>query len=318
MKRPNNKTLFTAVVFTLLFFFNFNNLFGQAYTYIPLADSNAVWSEYFQRIPVEATTFSCSERFVITGEDTLHNGKVYKKLFVFYDKEYTPTNMRFLGGIREDSLKRVYYFGDTIHIEKPYYPNLKPEMLLYDFSLNVGDSIDDIDNSNTRMYVTAVDTIELGGYKRRRLSFLRMQDQLQWIEGIGSTTGLLFQNKAAKLGYAGNRNTLLCFRQNGLSVYFSPFATDCFPFTGLKENSVAETNIFPNPITNQFSISVKTSTIKNIKLYNITGQLVLEQNSSTILQNQVTINASFLETGLYNCVVELANGSASTQRIVKE
>ncbi len=317
MKRPNNKILFTALVFTLLFFFNFNNLFGQAYTYIPLADSNAVWSEYFQRIPLEALTFSCSERFVVTGEDTLHNGKVYKKLFVFYDKDYTPANMHFLGGIREDSLKRVYYFGDTIHIEKPYFPNLKPEMLLYDFSLNVGDSLF-TDNSNTYMHVTAVDTIELGGYKRRRLSFLKLQDRLEWIEGIGSTTGLLFQNKFAKPGYAGNRNLLLCFRQNGLTVYFSPFATDCFPFTGLQENSVAQAIIFPNPITNQFSISVKTSTIKTVKLYNITGQLVLEQTSSTIQQNQVIIDASFLKTGLYNCFVELANGSTSTQRIVKE
>lgn len=317
MKHLRYKLLLQATLF-LVFGFGHNNLCAQEYKYIPLADSNAVWSEYFQRIPVEALTFSCSERFVITGEDTLHNGKIYKKLFVFYDKEYTPNNMRFLGGIREDSLKRVYYFGDTIHIEKPYLPNLKPEMLLYDFSLNVGDSIDDIDNSNTRMYVTSVDTIELGGYKRRRFSFSKMQDRLQWIEGIGSTTGLLFQNKFAKLGYAGNRNTLLCFRQNGLTVYFSPFATDCFPFTGLSENEAAQANLFPNPTTNQFTISVTTSTIKTVKIYSLTGQLVLENNLSNTHQNQINIDASLLKTGLYQCVIELANGQSSTQRLVKE
>lgn len=292
---------------------------GQTnYKYTPLADSNAVWSEYFERIPVEATTFSCSERFVITGEDTLHNGKVYKKLFVFYDKEYTPSNMRFLGGIREDSLKRVYYFGDTIHIEKPYFPNLKPEMLLYDFSLNVGDSIDDIDNSNTRMRVTVVDTIELGGYKRRRLSFSKMQDQLQWIEGIGSTTGLLFQNKFAKPGYAGNRNQLLCFRQNGETVYFAPNATDCFPFTGVKENESSWSTIFPNPTSQSFNVNVKNSSIKAVKLYNITGQLVWQQSVFSSNQNDLTIDASGLKNGLYQCVIELTNGSTSTQKLVKQ
>ena len=45
---------------------------------------------------------------------------------------------------------------------------------------------------------------------------------------------------------------------------------------------------------------------------------MLENNLTNTHQNQINIDASILKTGLYQCVVELANGQSSTQRLVKE
>lgn len=56
---------------------------------------------------------------------------------------------------------------------------------LYDFSLGVGDTFD---NGVVRLTVTAVDTAFVEGYERR---ILTMDSGEQWIDGIGSTRGLL-------------------------------------------------------------------------------------------------------------------------------
>jgi hypothetical protein len=45
---------------------------------------------------------------------------------------------------------------------------------------------------------------------------------------------------------------------------------------------------------------------------------VLEQNLLNTPQNQSNIDVSLLKIGLYQCVVELANGSTSAQRLIKE
>ena len=56
---------------------------------------------------------------------------------------------------------------------------------LYDFSLGVGDTFD---NGVVHLTVTAVDTAFIEGYERR---ILTMDSGEQWIDGIGSTRGLL-------------------------------------------------------------------------------------------------------------------------------
>lgn len=56
---------------------------------------------------------------------------------------------------------------------------------LYDFGLDVGDVFD---NGVVRLEVTAVDTAFFEGYERR---ILTMDSGEQWIDGIGSTRGLL-------------------------------------------------------------------------------------------------------------------------------
>jgi hypothetical protein len=116
--------------------------FSQEYQYVPFPDSGAIWSEVYYpetdgNVPSSESIF---ERFALSGEDTIMNEKLYKKLFIFYDSVFNKNKASCVGGIREDSLKRIYYCGSIIHDCKPMVTEYS-EILLYDFSLNLGDSL---------------------------------------------------------------------------------------------------------------------------------------------------------------------------------
>lgn len=118
---------------------------------------------------------------------------------------------------------------------------------------------------------------------------------------------------------------LTCYTNDSLNIsYKHPiYIANNYPCTfttGVLEANFTQqgATIFPNPTNQFFTVSVNNSSIKLVKLYNITGQLVLEQNLLNTHQSQINIDASSLKTGLYNCVVELANGSTASQRLIKE
>jgi hypothetical protein len=118
---------------------------------------------------------------------------------------------------------------------------------------------------------------------------------------------------------------LTCFTNDSLSFnYKHPVYIEnnysCSYTTGLREQTQLNKifQLYPNPTNTELTIFTTNSSIKTVKIYNLTGQLVLEQNLLNTPQNQSNIDVSLLKIGLYQCVVELANGSTSAQRLIKE
>ncbi|MBW7846040.1 MAG: T9SS type A sorting domain-containing protein, partial [Bacteroidia bacterium] len=90
---------------------------------------------------------------------------------------------------------------------------------------------------------------------------------------------------------------------------------------GISESILEQNNallLFPNPAINKLSLQVSNSAIKAIKIYTITGQQVFEKQAALNNQTECTIDVSQLHFGLYQCVVELNNGSTITKRWIKE
>lgn len=71
-------------------------------------------------------------------------------------------------------------------------------------------------------------------------------------------------------------------------------------------------NFYPNPVKDELNITSK-SEIKNISIYNVSGQRVFVSRS-----NSNKINTSALSTGVYMVKAELANGQIETFKIVKK
>ena len=305
---------------------------AQQYTYKPFPTNNAIWSEKYLKWNTTNQNYDVYyNKFALTGEDTLMHNKVYKKLYYFTRNTFIKDSAICFGGLREDSLKRVYYIGFTdAQSITPTPVSLNQEKLLYDFSLNVGDKLYNIIDSS--IMVASIDTVLIGGIYRKQFSFMqyftdsinqhRLLNTLKWVEGIGCINNGLYYFSLDEfiVGGEDDDNRLLCFTQHNQSVYIAPNVKNCFPITGidimLKPTSYAQ--IFPNPTISNFTVSSINSTIKCVKIINLTGQLVLENNLSNLHQNQINIDASLLKTGLYQCVIELANGQSSTQRLVKE
>lgn len=207
------------------------------------------------------------------------NNQSYTKLYVFHDSVFNKSTATCIGGIREDSLRRIYYNGIGLH---RYKPNLEcadenNEIKLFDFGLQVGDtiwSLNSLDATNG-LIVYSIDTVLLGNSLRRKINFANPSLDLfwgfSWIEGIGSTRGLLYVSDSTPMSYL---NHLVCFMQNDKTIFLSEFYNDCSPAsTGVEEQVFKnEVSLFPNPVTNsEVKFSFKGLTVESISIYNEYG-----------------------------------------------
>lgn len=186
-----------------------------AQTYHPF-DTASVWiieNEYTSAVlPYFTTTYG-----LFISSDTIINAKTYKKVKTRgawssgtgiinmggqVGTTYTnnlDTISTVIGAIREDSLKRVYYYNINANSHYSYIFPIGQEVLLYDFGKTVGDSILQYFGTgtpdSTYMHITAIDSIQLYDStfrKRFHLSGIVPNENppyntlfYYWVEGIG-------------------------------------------------------------------------------------------------------------------------------------
>ncbi len=85
----------------------------------------------------------------------------------------------------------------------------------------------------------------------------------------------------------------------------------CQDLLGTGDLEMEEFAFFPNPVRNELNISSK-SDLRNISVYNLSGQLVLNSKSTS-----KKLDTSSLSAGIYLVKVELKNGQTETFKIVK-
>lgn len=110
----------------------------------------------------------------------------------------------------------VYYHGNHLN------PNFPQELVIYNFNLNVGDSIS---FSYYRLKVINIDSITLlDGSKRKRWEFSSNQrfisSKIYWVEGIGSLNLQTLRPDLATLTDSGNNFS--CYFYKGELLYSSP------------------------------------------------------------------------------------------------
>lgn len=256
------------IFITLTILFYINHCYSQSYYPFPM--DSAIWDNI--------TTYDDlsnwhGPEYQINGEDTLINGMTYKKLFEF------PSY--YLGGIREDSLKKIYF------IRK----DSTREYLLYDFSLSAGDttwvwrSEYQEPDGLYRFIITGEDSVLLDNGEYRRA--LEVSNRAKWIEGIGGTGGLLFDGRSdLKIVQ------LSCFYHKGQVV----ICTD----VGIEKTETTNTKftISPNPFSSFTTIQIEgvQGNDLQMKLYDIFGKVVY---STHRVCNSHTLHRELLETGIY-------------------
>lgn len=266
--------------------------FGQAYQ--PFPTSNAMWRE-------NSGGFQCSccsdFQYTITG-DTVINSLTYHKIQktgVKYLEDWMgscSSNIayainQYAGCYRNDSINKKVFF---------IYPMTSSDTLLYDFNLSIGDTVPPSplnDNGNIVNIVTNIDSVYLGNVYRKRyqLDSCMFPQQLYYIEGIGSTFGLL---STTRCPFEEIYN-LLCFTENSLTV-FPNNTTTCSVVTSITEKLYASKfSVFPNPTSGTITITTDLQSY-NISIFNSTGQLVLKKN---IISHSYLFDISELPSGLY-------------------
>jgi hypothetical protein len=291
----------------------FTGLWTQAqdeYEYTPFPDSNAIWSEYYEP-PFGSGEDPYYHALALFNEDTVINSITYQKLFRLKDTVLNRDKAEYIGGIREDSAKRVYFKGTPIDYLMPSDNvfNENDEVLLYDFSIEVGDTLYDGNYSLSYDYLVVenIDTVIENEELRKKYSFER--GWVEWIEGIGNIRGLLFIS--ASLPTNGIYNTLICFKRDGKQEYFNDQFSECFP--GPLANAIGDvdeqaTRVFPNPAEESVYFE-NPGNVERLSIYNLDGKQLIQKPVSN--RERISISVSGYSPGMY--FYKLIGPSGQTQ-----
>ena len=228
--------------------------------------------------------------------------------------------------IYSDSLK-VYVKKATNEeiIDNPsikFIPSIGNDyQVLYNFSLEIGDTAYFNVVNNAYLTVANIDTLFVNGEKRKR--FFLDQNSDIWIQGLGSIHHPIYPI----INFLNNCEFCLPFICTSLMEYQGSSSIDTFVYdelniychyVSLKENELKNLKIYPNPLnSNYLTIEID----KNIKVdgYKIYDSKLCELKTKPILKNNnniVEIDLKDLTSGFYIIEIKTDN-KKSRQRFIK-
>ena len=243
--------------------------------------------------------------------DTLIAGDTWNKMYVTSDSLF-QNNLEFVGVTRVEN--DMVLFLDT----------LSQLDTLYDFSLNVGDSVLYTINGNNPEWldIIEIDSIQINGeyYKRFHINEPTMSafDELDeiWIEGIGSIHGPLFPRYPQKFSSEIPDSMLLtCSFSSTQEVWNNPDYQECYinNVLNLKSHNKTEFALYPNPFKSVVSIQSQHYPIEEIIILNNLGAVIRIIKDHEINEK---IDLSFLKSGVYHIKIKGEQGS-TIKRIIK-
>lgn len=234
------------------------------------------------------------------GNDTIINGIKYKKLlFAMHSDNYKIVT----GFIREEENGKVYYRENSL--------NNEAEFLLYDFGMEVGDTAR-LGRNNSFYKLDSVRT-NTDGRKVYYFGESQFGDSI-WIEGIGSTMGLL------KEQITGGSMNFSCCLLGDDQLYHNPAFTSCY-YDGVNISEFdgkfgERINIFPNPARGEITISIPfNAEVKMVELLDLSGRVI--QQWSDLKPGNNAIGLKSVIPGIYLIKAETDSGIISKKLIVQ-
>ena len=277
--------------------------------FVALPDSDASWIVVHDNF---GTSLDATYNYYLdpVHQDTLINDTTYSVLMATIYPWADPPS--FAGGLYDNGAGQVYY----------YHPISGHAYLIYDFDVQVGDSVPvfvvdfNYPAFSMMMYIAAVDTIDIAGSPRKAIgiqswfAILGNQGIVHWwIEGIGGTGGLLSSIGVLPLDYSGG---LWCMSAND-TVWWSggPLGAPGICFNvGIAEHLQTGTlRMAPNPTNGLCTIDLPQSLRATdglvLSVYDNTGVLV-QRTPLEFREQGVKLDVRAQAKGVYH--VELSDG----------
>lgn len=282
-----NYHLFLSVYIGVFILF-INNIFAQSY--IPFPKDSAYWiedvSEQCDPYGIQLKHYEYSY-----SGDTIINLKSFKKIFLNgYGLCAWGGNV---GALFDDTiLRKVFFipFPDSV------------EQILYDFTLNVGDTINGYFGGGAINTITSIDTVNFGGIDRKRFSYSGGFVDPYYIEGIGSATGLL-----ENIDQYWINSSLLCFSVNGVAIYpitVSASACSLLSNSNNEKEDQFEFSVFPNPFSESVNFTFGEGKADQLILTDMTG---IEWKKFYLKGNHFILNGNELSSGIYFYTLKKGN-----------
>jgi len=262
---------------------------AQQYTPFFSQDSTDQWLDFYSYTNSGNCFFEKSTSYYLDG-DTVFSGQTYVQLhsITFWVWRYfmnptCPTDtdhyLEFHGGLREAN-KQVFYTTGT-----------GPERLIYDFNLEVGDTVPDPSgytspSSYDWLVIQSIDsTLAFGSYRKR---FIIYNGQMI-VEGIGSSRGLLYPIDL----YVWDEYLSLCYAEQGVPLYASSGQTCDFDLTSsINDDNTLDNRVivYPNPVASNsaFQMRFEQAEQRTITLQRMDGSAVqtYQTNDQTFTSDQ--------------------------------
>jgi hypothetical protein len=291
---------------------------AQSQVYVPFPNDTARWNCLYWWNGTPNNQWFVNYQYIMNG-DTLIGSKQYRK--VYYNNVDDQIPRQYIGGLREDSIRRIFFFPCCTTMPSPsfhQFPVQTAEQLLYTFNnLSVGDTLP-ININNTKIVVMGIDSILIGGNMRKRYE-VRNPNMLfnpeYWIEGIGSTKDLL-----SPYTYEFEWELIsLCYHDTDIFYFNPPGAVDSchYTYTGIDayEPLTYQIIVSPNPATDHLNIQLPQ--IDENTVLTIYDQLGKAIKIKAINNKEASFNISGLSRGVY--ILEVATEKAiSREKFVKE
>lgn len=240
---------------------------------------------------------------IFTLEDEVEiDGLTYRE--VQYD-HLGNGNVHTYGYMREED-KRVYFRNGP----------QDSDFLMYDFNLQLGDSIVEFDYGDYAEYLI-VTAIWENEFDQRNIYVLGYDFYFEpypypgdyhgldvWYEGIGSERGVVYRYQ----GLLGSDERLLCYHEDYDLIYGGGNCNQSNLSVEENEDEI-EDLVFPNPTTGVLNIAMKD--FRNVELFNSMGQCVLQSH-------ETLLNLNNLPAGVYFLKLTDNQGAARMQSVVKK
>jgi len=275
---------------------------GYAQTYTPMLGNLEEWH-------LTTCYYGCLNDVYFTDGDTLVDGKTYKILDGYH------------------YISRTFLLREDIQ-EKKVYLNLKApghnqEYLLYDFSLEVGDSI--------HMQNPITPFPEDGGYfildsiVAKPLVNGNLHDffylspspsntistwNAVWVEGLGSLS--MITAPGGHPDFYGVGQISCFFKENELVYTDLEVVDECVSALSIAEEQALEGVILFKPTSEAVCYLKNTARVKNVEVYAIQGNMVKTYSNDG--NDLVRLDLENLQQGLY---FVLAKGEGSEKRVFK-
>ncbi|MGE0635696.1 MAG: T9SS type A sorting domain-containing protein [Bacteroidia bacterium] len=296
------------------------SVLAQTNVYHPFSDS-AVWRiDYVHNTLVQ---YQCNIHYYFqdySSGDTLINAQVYKKIkrsYIYIDTVLCSNSTSapniigtgYIGALRDDTLANKAFF---------LFPNTDTDSLLYDYNLNVGDTMDGFISrapwDNNRI-VLSIDSVLITGEYRKRWNFDSINtpvgnDPFYLIQGIGTSCGLIELATTYSLDFT--KRFLVCVYDSSGSLFVSGYNSEqgCKPIVeSVNEvNILNALNLYPNPASTIINIqSLVNSPWSMVTIHNTQGALVYH---SIFDIERSTFDISQFPSGLYYLHLQSGEGVA--------
>ena len=283
-----------------------------AQDYVPMAVDSATW---VLASTDENPIFNNIKVLRIEG-DTVVNSNTYFKIYKYtVDNSKLISQSRLLIGLIRDNIdERKVYGGIFAEQEQELSiflneegrcdwdnANSFNEHLLYDFSLQEGDSID-ICMLTKPTTIINKESINRFGYNRTSFE-LEDDEYIIMSEGIGTCLGIF---KGQTCFYTGGGFTY------GLANYCIGSFENCGLLTSIKDQNRLpnDVTISPNPVIERLMIS-SSKKLSRVILYDLHGRFLKE------IENTDEINMSEFEPGIYILRLEDDLGNQHSVKVFK-